>query len=82
MTSVVSTTSGTTQSGLDGLEQVLGTGVSKVSMLIKSSVLAESFPGKTLEEFLTQHHSEVETNVDNTERLRKPLSVGSFESFR
>jgi hypothetical protein len=41
-------------------------------MLLKSMemerVLAESFPGKTLEEFLAQQRSEVEANVDNAKK--------------
>ncbi len=45
---------------------------SDVSMLLKSMamerVLAESFPGKTLEEFLAQQRSEVEANVDNAKK--------------
>jgi hypothetical protein len=41
-------------------------------MLLKSMamerVLAESFPGKTLDEFLAQQRSEVEANVDNAKK--------------
>jgi hypothetical protein len=55
-------------------------------MLLKSMemerVLAESFPGKTLEEFLAQQRSEVESNVDNAKKAIVDRIMGVIEKAK
>ncbi len=62
------------------------TAVSDVSMLLKSMamerVLAESFPGKTLDEFLAQQRSEVEANVDNAKKAIVDTIMGVIEKAK
>ena len=55
-------------------------------MLLKSMemerVLAESFPGQTLEEFLAQQRSEVEANVDNAKKAIVDTIMGVIEKAK